>query len=57
MKNSTEGISNEIQWSLWTQLEDLKFAYYNIAFLSYQQEMQDKTSRLASEAKKLGLKN
>ena len=56
MKNSTEGTRNGIQWTLWTQLEDLDFAD-DLALLSHQQQqMQDKTNRLASEAKKLGLK-
>jgi len=49
MKNSTEGTRNGIQW---TQLEDLDFAD-DLALLSHQQQMQDKTSRLASEAKKI----
>ena len=37
MKNSTEGTRNGIQWTLWTQLEDLDFAD-DLALLSHQQQ-------------------
>ena len=43
MKKTTEQGKNGIQWTLWTQLEDLDFAD-DIALLSHtQQQMQAKT--------------
>ena len=46
MKTTTTGRNNGIQWTLWTQLDDLDFAD-DLALLSHNHnQMQDKTSRL-----------
>lgn len=46
MRKTTENRWHGIQWSLWTQLDDLNFAE-DLALLSHsQQQMQDKTSDL-----------
>ena len=56
MKVSTKDTRNGIQWTLWTQLDDLDFAD-DIALLSHnQQQMQEKTSLVAQNSEKLGLK-
>ena len=56
MKKTTEQGKNGIQWTLWTQLEDLDFADY-IALLSHtQQQMQAKTDRMAEAAGSVGLR-
>ena len=47
MKTTTTGRNNGIQWTLWTQLDDLDFAD-DLALLSHNHtQMQDKTTRLA----------
>ena len=46
MKTTTTGRNNGIQWTLWTQLDDLDFAD-DLALLSHSHsQMQDKTTRL-----------
>nr|KAG5710957.1 hypothetical protein BaRGS_013691 [Batillaria attramentaria] len=56
MKTSTAQRRNGIQWTLWTQLEDLDFAD-DLALLSHnQQQMQDKTTELATTSSQVGLK-
>lgn len=56
MKSTTEGTRNGIQWTLWTQLEDLDFAD-DLALLSHRHaQMQEKTTRLAEVSAKVGLK-
>ena len=56
MKVSTKDKRNGIQWTLWTQLDDLDFAD-DIALLSHNhQQMQEKTSLVAQNSEKLGLK-
>ena len=56
MKTTTAGRSNGIQWTLWTQLDDLDFAD-DLALLSHNHEqMQDKTTRLETTSGGIGLK-
>ena len=56
MKESTRGNRNGIQWTLWTQLDDLDFAD-DIALLSHNHEqMQKKTSTLTDISKSVGLR-
>jgi hypothetical protein len=56
MKSTTEGTRNGIQWTPWTQLEDLDFAD-DLALLSHRHaQMQEKTTRLAEISAKVGLK-
>ena len=46
MKTTTTGRNNGIQWTLWTQLDDLDFID-DLALLSHcHSQMQDKTTRL-----------
>ena len=55
MRETTDGKRTGIQWSLWTQLEDLDFAD-DLALLSHShQQMQAKTSTLESTSSRLGL--
>ena len=56
MKTVTAGRNNGIQWTLWTQLDDLDFAD-DIALLSHNcRQMQDKTTRLEATSAGTGLK-
>ncbi|KAK7112952.1 hypothetical protein V1264_012324 [Littorina saxatilis] len=56
MKTTTAGRNNGIQWTLWTQLDDLDFAD-DLALLSHNfNQMQDKTTRLAATSAKTGLR-
>ena len=53
---TTTGRNNGIQWTLWTQLDDLKFAD-DLALLSHNHsQMQDKTSLLETTSAGTGLK-
>ncbi|KAK7098983.1 hypothetical protein V1264_003191 [Littorina saxatilis] len=55
MKTSTDQKRNGIQWTLWTQLDDLDFAD-DLALLSHtQQQMQEKTGIVADNSASLGL--
>jgi hypothetical protein len=55
MKTSTAQRRNGIQWTLWTQLDDLDFAD-DLALLSHsQQQMQEKTNEVAVTSRQLGL--
>ena len=55
MKQTTEGARNGIQWTLWSQLDDLDFAD-DLALLAHSQEqIQEKTSRLRTASMKVGL--
>ena len=55
MKESMEGRSNGIQWTLWKQLDNLDFAT-DIALLTHTyHQMQEKTTQLEESAAKLGL--
>nr|KAG5692146.1 hypothetical protein BaRGS_020694 [Batillaria attramentaria] len=55
MKTSTAQKRNGIQWTLWTQLDDLDFAD-DLALLSHtQQQMQEKTNMIADTSARLGL--
>ncbi len=55
MKTSTSERRNGIQWTLWSQLDDLDFAD-NLALLSHShQQMQEKTSVLAATSAQVGL--
>lgn len=55
MKEATVGRRNGIQWTLWTQLDDLDYAD-DLALLSHTQEqMQRKTSILDDVSKSIGL--
>ena len=55
MKTFTAGKRNGIQWTLWTQLEDLAFAD-DLALLSHtQQQMQEKTNDVATTSAQIGL--
>ena len=56
MNKTTEGARNGIQWTLWSQLEDLDFAD-DIALLSHNHEqIQEKTTRLGTSSSQVGLK-
>ncbi|KAJ8333779.1 hypothetical protein SKAU_G00410980 [Synaphobranchus kaupii] len=55
MNTSTAQKRNGIQWTLWTQLDDLDFAD-DLALLSHtQQQMQEKTNTVAVNSVRLGL--
>lgn len=55
MKMTTEQRKNGIQWTLWTQLEDLGFAD-DVALVSHgHHQMQDKTTTLAATSSQAGL--
>lgn len=55
MRTTTNGRNNGIQWTLWTQLDDLDFA--DLALLSHNHSpMQDKTTSLAETSARTGLK-
>ncbi|RXN14088.1 endonuclease-reverse transcriptase [Labeo rohita] len=55
MKMTTAGRKNGIQWTPWTQLEDLDFAD-DLALLSHNHnQMQDKTTRPATTSARTGL--
>ena len=54
-KQSTADRKNGIQWTMWAQLDDLDFAD-DLALLSHtQQQMQEKTSTIATNSARLGL--
>nr|KAG5697245.1 hypothetical protein BaRGS_028981 [Batillaria attramentaria] len=56
MKTTTTGRKNGIQWTLWTQLDDLDFAD-DLALLSHSHsQMQDKTACLEATSAGTGLK-
>ena len=56
MKSTTTGRNNGIQWTLWTQLDDLDFAD-DLALLSHNHtQMQEKTTHLESTSAGTGLK-
>ena len=56
MKTTTTGRNNCIQWTLWTQLDDLDFAD-DLALLSHNHsQMQDKTTLLETTSAGTGLK-
>ncbi|KAK3770541.1 hypothetical protein RRG08_059696 [Elysia crispata] len=56
MKESTSGSTNGIQWTLWTQLDDLDFAD-DIALVSHNHsQMQDKTSTVNQLSGSIGLR-
>ena len=56
MKTTTTGRKNGIQWTLWTQLDDLDFAD-DLALLSHNHsQMQDKTTHLETVSAGTGLK-
>ena len=55
MRTTTTGRNNGIQWTLWTQLDDLDFAE-DLALLSHNHnQMQDKTTRLETISARTGL--
>lgn len=55
MKKTTEGRRNGIQWTLWSQLDDLDFAD-DLALLSHKlSQMQEKTTCLAQVSTQIGL--
>ena len=56
MTSVTTAGNNGIQWTPWEQLDDLDYAD-DLTLLSHNHlQMQDKTSRLAEESAKLGLR-
>ena len=56
MKETTQGRRNGIQWTPWTQLDDLDFAD-DIALLTHTQEqMQEKTTVLSALSESVGLR-
>ncbi|OOY36395.1 hypothetical protein BOV89_12810 [Solemya velum gill symbiont] len=56
MKTTTTGKNNGIQWTPWTQLDDLDFAD-DLALLSHNHsQMQDKTTRLEAASAETGLR-
>ena len=55
IRTSKEGKKNGIQWTLWSQLDDLDFAD-DLTLLSHSHaQMQDKTTCLKSASAKIGL--
>ena len=55
MRKTTDGTNNGIQWTLWSQLDDLDFAD-DLALLAHNhRQMQDKTLRLATTSAQVGL--
>ena len=55
MKTTTEGRKNRIQWTLWTQLEDLDFAD-DLALLSHNRhQLQEKMTLLVETSAQVGL--
>ena len=56
MKTTTTGRNNEIQWTLWTQLDDLDFADVLALLAHSHSQMQDKTTRLKTVSVGTGLK-
>ena len=55
MRKATTGRRNGIQWTMWTQLDDLDFAD-DLALLSHSHnQMQDKTTRLENISAQVGL--
>ena len=56
MTSVTKAGNNGIQWTSWEQLDDLDYAN-DLALLSHNQlQIQDKTSSLAEESAKQGLR-
>jgi hypothetical protein len=56
LKETTSGRKNGIQWTLWTQLDDLDFAD-DLALLAHTHEqMQNKTTDLSTLSKSIGLR-
>ena len=56
MKTTTTGRNNGIQWTLWTQIDDLDFTD-DLALLSHNHsQMQDKTTLLETTLAGTGLK-
>ena len=56
LREATSGRRDGIQWTLWTQLDDLDFAD-DLALLSHNhQQMQNKTTELATLSKSIGLR-
>ena len=56
MNVSTKDRHNGIQWTPWTQLEDLDFADDIVLFSHDHNQMQEKTKAVASNSEKLGLR-
>ena len=56
MKTTTTGRNNGIQWTLWTQLDDLDFADDLALLLHNHSQMQDKTTLLETTSAGTGLK-
>ncbi|XP_076467589.1 uncharacterized protein LOC143298593 [Babylonia areolata] len=56
MKTTTTGRNNGIQWTLWTQLDDVDIAD-DLAVLSHNHsQIQDKTTKLETTSRGMGLK-
>lgn len=55
MKTTTEVRRNGIQWTLWTQLEDLDFADELALLLHNHHQLQEKTTLLAETSAQVGL--
>nr|KAG5688912.1 hypothetical protein BaRGS_009753 [Batillaria attramentaria] len=56
MKTTTAGRKNGIQWTLWTQLDDLDFADDLVLLSHSHSQMQDKTTCLEARSAGTGLK-
>ena len=56
MKTTTTGRNNGIQWTLWTQLDDLDFADDLVLLSHSHNQMQDKTTLLETTSEGTGLK-
>ena len=57
MKTITTGRNNGIQWTLWTELDDLDLADYLALLTHNHSQMQDKTTRLETGSAGTGLRS
>ena len=55
MRQTSDGLRDSIQQTLWTQLDDLDLADHLTLLSHNQQQMQNKTTSLASHVSQVGL--
>ena len=56
MRGAVGGGENGIRWKLTSKLDDLDFAHDIVLLSCTKQQIQDKTTRLDEEARRVGLK-